>query len=214
MIKRPRTVRAIAQEIGDAADGAFESYRDGSASEEPQVTDRILGAIGERLRNKPIEGVIWNARTLKTGRGKAAEEKWHGADIMGVLDIDIDGYQTKKGFLAQAKRAEPYMPFKKADWERLVGQCNTMLERTPDSFVLIYSKDRGIRFFPANSVIGLKSRNIFDLYDRSVARFFELHLECFIGDRRLNSTKIETLDALAKFQVDTVFELSAREAYE
>lgn len=40
--------------------------------------------------------------------------------------------------------------------------------------------------------------------------FFEYHIECFIGDRRLNSTQIETLDALVEFPVERVLELSAR----
>lgn len=212
MIKQPRTVRAIAQEIEDSALRAFESYRSGDTCEEPQITDRIFGAIQEGLHHKPVGGLIWKARTLRTGRGKAAEEKRHGADILGVLDISTSEYNVKKGFLAQAKRAEPSVQFSSKDWNRLKEQCEVMLERTPDSFVLIYSKEKGIRFFPANSVIGLKSRNIFDLYDRSVASFFELHLECFIGDRRLHSTDIKTLDTLLDFHVERVFELSAREA--
>lgn len=45
---------------------------------------------------------------------------------------------------------------------------------------------------------------------RAFSSFFEYHIECFIGDRRLNSTQIETLDALAEFPVERVLELSAR----
>lgn len=215
MLKDPRTVRAIAREIADAADGALDSYRDGDAAEEPQVTDRILGAIVERfrsIRSRPIGaigGVGWKARSLRTGRGSAAEEKRHGADLMGVLDIDLPGYRAKKGFLAQAKRAEPGKPFSNGEWQRLVEQCNVMLQRTPDSFVFIYSVERGIRMFPANATVGLVSNNIFDLYDRGVSGFFESHIECFIGDPRLNSTDIKTLDTLAELPVERVFELSA-----
>lgn len=210
MLKQSRTVRRIAREISDAAEGAFESYRDGSVVEEPQVTDRILGAVRERIRNRRIGNVVWKARTLRTGRGVAAEEKRHGADLMGVLDIDLDGYKAKKGFLAQAKRAEPYRTFESKEWKRLLSQCKTMLDRTPDSFVLVYSILNGIRIFPANAVIELGSRQIFDLYDRSVSSFFESHLQCFIGDRRLNSTNIETLDALVELPIERVLELSAR----
>ena len=35
-------------------------------------------------------------------------------------------------------------------------------------------------------------------------------IECFIGDRRLNSTNVETLDALAKLPVEGILELSAK----
>lgn len=210
MLRSLGIVRDMAQQISDAADGAFEAYLEGEASEEPQVTDRILGAIGDRVRGYRSKGIVWKARTLRTGRGIAAEEKRHGADILGVLDIDIEGYKTKKGFLAQAKKAEASQPFGKAEWGRLREQCEVMLSRTADAFVFVYSKERGIRIFPANSVLGLSSTNIFHLYDRSVASFFEVHIECFVGDPRLGSTDIATLDALAEFQVERVLELSAR----
>ena len=182
------------------------------------MTDRILGAIEERIFhvtedsivNQPLGSIVWKARTLRTGRGVAAEEKQHGADLMGILDLDLPDYCATKGFLAQAKRAEPSQQFSKPDWNHLRSQCEMMLLRTPDSFVWVYSKSRGIRIFSANSVLGLESRYIFDLYSRSVSSFFENHIECFIGDRRLNSTNVETLDALAELSVERILELSAR----
>ncbi|MDE2772088.1 MAG: hypothetical protein OXI46_00050 [Gemmatimonadota bacterium] len=212
MLKYPRTVRKIAREIADAADGAFDSYREGEATEEPQVTDRILGAIQDRIRSQKIGGVTWSARTLRTGRGTAAEERRHGADILGVLDIDLKGYVTQKGFLAQAKKAEPDHTFPNREWNRLRRQCEIMLKRTSDSFVFVYSIQRGIRVVPANSVLGLDSRNIFDLYDRSFSSFFEGHIECFFGDPRLASTDINTLDSIADLQVNRVLKLYARMA--
>ena len=210
MLKKSRTVRKIAQEIANAVDGAHGAYQEARVVEEPQVTDRILGAIEERIRYQQFGGVVWNVRTLRTGRGVAAEEKHYGANLMGVLDIEISGYSAKKGFLAQAKKAEPACPFLSNDWKDLRSQCEKMLERTPDSFVFVYSKQSGIRIFPANSILGLESKNIFDLYNHGVRRFFEDHIECFIGDSRLNSTDIKTLDALADFSVVWTLELSAR----
>ena len=242
MIRRLRSVRKIAREISDAADGALDSYREGRVEEEPQLTDRILGAIEERVKSQqlvaygdlflenadispsgripvrperritkqPLGGIAWEARTLRTGRGIAAEEKRHGADLMGILDLALPDYRATKGFLVQAKRAEPGQQFSKSEWDRLCLQCETMLLRTPDSFVWVYSMSRGIRIFSANSVLGLESRSIFDLYSRGVSSFFENHIECFIGDRRLDSTNIETLDALAELPVERILELSAK----
>ena len=189
---------------------AISAYREDRALEEPAITNRILGAIEDRIQNLKYGNISWRARTLRTGRGKAAEEKRHGADLLGVLDISIPGYTTKKGFLAQAKRAEPRMRFKSTEWDRLRSQCELMLERTPDSFVFIYSVNKGLRIFSANAVLGLGSRDIFELYDRKVAAFFENHIQCFIGDPRLNSTDIHTLDALAELPVENTLELSAR----
>ena len=247
MIRAYASVREVARDISDAADGALYAYRAGRVEEEPQITDRIIGAIEDRIGRKapgdevpPDDGadllvtpdstvarrligedrdetpypftehINWTARSLRTGSGVAAEEKRHGADLMGVLDIDIPYYCVKKGFLVQAKRAEPGRKLRKKDWGRLHSQCEKMLLRTPDSFVWVYSKSAGIRIFPAAPVLSLSSRDIFELYSRSVSSFFEYHIECFIGDQRLNSTKIETLEALAEFPVERVLELSAR----
>ena len=212
MLKPLESVRQIAREIEKAANRAFRAYREDRAAEEPQVTDRILGAIKDRIQTRQFGGVVWKARTLRTSRGKAAEEKRHGADLMRVLDINLSDYKVVKGFLAQAKKAEPGRSFRQDDWDRLRSQCEKMLVRTPDSFVWVYSKSEGIRIFSANSVLGLglKPKNVFDLYDRSVSTFFENHIECFIGDPRLNSPNIETLDALADFPAKRVMKLSAR----
>ena len=210
MIRHFRAVRQIAREISDAADGALDAYIEDRAGEEPQLTDRILGAIEDRVRRQSLDGIMWTARTLKTSRGIAAEEKRHGADLMGVLDLKLPDYYAAKGFLAQAKKAEPGQKFAKREWKRLHLQCERMLLRTPDSFVWAYSKLAGIRVFSANSVLGLGTRDIFNLYSRSMSSFFENHIECFIGDHRLNLTNIETLDALAEFPAGRVFELSAR----
>ena len=210
MLKNPRMVRKVSAAIGDAVDAAFEAYRHGRVNEEPAITDRILGGVEERVRSLKLKGVAWTARTLRTARGRAAEERRHGADLMGVLDIEVPGFSVKKGFLAQAKRAEPGQSFSSADWNRLQEQCETMLMRSPDSFVLVYSKARGVRFVSASAVLHLHSRDIFDLYDRSVASFFEAHIECFIGDRRLDSTDINVLDAMLDMPVLRVLELKAR----
>lgn len=224
MIRHMRNVRRISRDISDAANGAMDAYKDGRVMEAPQITDRILGAIEDRLvwryftpELKLLSGgerfspnIVWKARSLRTSSGIAAEEKRHGANLMGVLDINLPDYRATKGFLAQAKRAEPNQIFTKTNWERLHYQCEIMLSRTPVSFVWIYSKEKGIRVFSAQSILGLKSRNIFDLYNRSVVNFFENHLECFIGDPRLNSTDISTLDALIDLPVERGLEFSAR----
>ena len=210
MLRHHGMVTAVADAISEAANGAFSAYIAGRVTEEPHITERISGAIEERLRTPIVAGVDWKAYPLRTGRGVAAEEKRHGADLMGVLDIALTDYRAKKGFLVQAKRAEPRRSFPQREWNRLIDQCEKMIERTPDSFVFVYSHSRGIRVIPANAVLGLKSRNIFDLYHHGIRQFFIDHLECYIGDPRLNSPDIQTLDALADLPVEHVLHLTAR----
>ena len=239
MLRHLKQVRDISRVISEAADAAFDAYIEDRVLEEPQITDRILATIEDRVRNLPAGAyaskqhadthrfphaspdriddspsnissthIVWKARTLRTGRGIAAEEKRHDADLLGVLDLNLFDYRAKKGFLAQAKRAEPGRPFSRPEWERLQAQCETMLLRTPAAFVWAYSKSRGIRIFSANAVLALNSRVLFDLYSRSVSTFFAAHIESFVGDRRLNCTKIETLDSLDELSVERTLELS------
>ena len=242
VLRRLKQVRYISWVISDAAHAAFDAYLEGRVEEEPQITDRILATIEDRIRKLPAGAyateqladtlrlshalsdkvgdrtfnvssspIVWKARTLRTGRGIAAEEKRHGADLLGVLDLNLLDYRAKKGFLARAKRSEPGQSFSKQEWKRLQTQCETMLLRTPESYVWAYSKSSGIRIFSANAILALKSRAIFDLYSRSMSTFFAAHIESFVGDRRLNCTKIETLDSLDELPVATTLELSASE---
>ncbi len=138
----------------------------------------------------------WDAMTLRAGSGSAGHKKRFGADLLGVLSIDAPDFKVTKGFLAQAKRAEPGVRFSNSDWGRMSEQCEKMLEVTRDSFVLVYSLERGMRFFSAEAVRAFRGRDLFELYDVGFRTFFERHLECFIGDRRLNRPEIGVLEAL------------------
>lgn len=207
MLINPRTVREVASEIADASAGAIESYKQDEAAQEPEITGRMLGAIADRFRSKCIGGINWNAKTLRTARGASNEEGRHGADFLVVLDIQMHNFAVKKGFLAQAKRAEPGTKLGPEDWNRLSRQCTKMLEVTAASFVVAYSKQCGIRYFPAIDIVGSSRIDLFEHYDRGVQAFFELFLECFIGDGRLDKADIGVLDALHNLPVDYVLEL-------
>ena len=207
MLRHYSMVRKVAWEMSDAADGALKTYHDGHPVDEPPITGMIIGAIGNQIRDRKFNGVTWNARPV-TSR----EEKRYGADLMGVLDIHLCDYKVKKGFLAQAKKAEPKSRFDSRGWRRLVDQCEKMLECTPESFVFIYSRNRGIRTLPAVSVLGSTSKELFDLYHHSLQNFFERHLQCYIGDRRLNSPSVDTLRGLDILPARNVLHLTARVA--
>ncbi len=212
MIIHRHIVRAAARKIEDAASTAIIAYRTDRASYETMVTDRMLGAIEHAMNDYESKGVKWSARTLRPGSGRSAEETRHGADFLGVLDLDLSDYHVKKGFLAQAKRGEPNLAFSRDEWNRLIEQCETMLARTPDAFVFIYSRDAGIRIIPAGSVLGADSRSPLDLYNHGMARFFEDHLKSFIGDRRLSAPTIDALEALARdYDARRVLFLGARD---
>jgi hypothetical protein len=71
MLRSLRSVRTISREIAEAAESGLAAYCEGRASEEHQITDRILGVIEDRLSARKIGGVSWRARTLRTSRGTA-----------------------------------------------------------------------------------------------------------------------------------------------
>jgi hypothetical protein len=87
----------------------------------------MLGRIEAAMENFKINGLVWKAKTL-TDRGRHAQESEFGADFLGTLDIDLNGYKTKKGFLAQAKFTRS---LNAAELSRLQTQCNQMLDYTP-----------------------------------------------------------------------------------
>ena len=195
MIRFPHIIRESARRVAHAADEAVEALRDGRIEQEPAYTDRMLGRIEHAMDEFRVKGVRWTAKTL-TDRGPNAQEKEYGADFVGVLDISLRGYAVKKGFLAQAKMFEPERPVNRAEWERMKGQCETMLGLSPDSFLFVYSMT-GTIVVPAASIVSLAERhNPHELYSRKLARFYEDHFECFIGDRRIHAPTIEALEAL------------------
>jgi len=94
--------------------------------------------------------------------------------------------------LAQAKRAGH---LNKKEMDRLRSQCEDMLNLTPESYVFLYKKD-GVRVLPAISVVSANVDDLSKLYNRSIQRFFEMHLESFIGDRRLSSASPDQFKVL------------------
>ena len=168
------------------------------------MTDRMIGAIEESLQSFSTNGIRWTAKTL-TDRGRGAQETVYGADFMGVLDIALGDFTVRKGFLAQAKRSGP---LGKREMDALHGQCDKMLSLTADSFVFVYGAD-GIDVIPAISVLG-SSMPLEQHYKRSAQRFFEEHLECFIGDRAVSAASPNVLVALReKFRARSALLISA-----
>ena len=197
-------LKAVAKEVGDAAESVIEAYRAGRIGDEEDITARMVQAIEDAVR--PVRrrrraagsnvSVSWTAKTLRTGRGVAAEEGRHGADLLAVAEINYAGSVVTKGFLGQAKRVEPGAILVQSEWERLQAQVRLMLELTPDAFVLLYSKHYGVRFVSALTVAQVGRRDLFELSAQTLREFFEWHLACFIGDRTLDEPHIRTLDDL------------------
>jgi hypothetical protein len=211
MIRSFGIVHEAATHVAAAAERVLDAHREGRVQQEPAFTDRMLGAIENSMRDFQTKGVRWRAMTL-TDRGRNAQESRHGADFAGVLSIDLLDFKVQKGFLAQAKMVEPaaYMP--QSQYDRMKAQCDLMLNRTPDSFLFLYSRD-AVTVVPALSVVSSPLRNPHEFYSRSIARFYEEHFESFIGDRRLYAPTPSMLESLQR-DVDArvLLYLEARDA--
>jgi len=168
------------------------------------MTDRMLGAIEMSLADYCVKGICWRAKTL-TDRGRGSQESKYGADFMGVLNISLPEFSVSKGFLAQAKFIRNGSA---GDLTELKQQCEKMLDLSPDSFVFLYGQN-GVRVVSALAIVGTTLEPL-QLYNRSAQRFFEEHLQCFIGDRDIQSPTPKTLDALrTKFEARSAILLQA-----
>jgi hypothetical protein len=193
-------IRHVADVIAHVADEVVQAYREGRVVDEPHITDRFLGGV-EAIVNtmREHDGLAspkrWQAKTLRASSGSAAEEKRYGADLLGVLTIQIPDYNVAKGFLAQAKRAEPGLLFSAREWDRLQGQCDAMEKVTHEAFVLVYSRLQGMRFIPSGGLRGLTRKDLLSLPSMPPRAFFERHFQCFIGDHRVNRPSVDALEA-------------------
>lgn len=200
--KLPPRIKLVAKKIAEAAGTAIDAYAREQITDEPSITDRWIGAVEAAAALAPAHysrrttGITWRAKTLRPASGRAAEERRHGADLLGVADIHVGQNVVRKGFLGQGKRTEPSEVLDNDRWDELAHQAGTMLDRSPASFVLTYSKRHGIRFVPAISVYNFDRRDLFDFNSMALEQFFQLHLACFIGDPRLNGPHISKLDDL------------------
>jgi hypothetical protein len=198
-------VRRFGELVKKAEELTIDDIVQGKVPTEPSITDRYLANLQNVINEYGEDkGCRFDVATLRD-KGPNAPEHEYGADFVSVLNIDIEGYNQKKGFLCQAKKEGDLVtvqnPFFRTtvtfsynqEFERLKGQTEDMLEVTPDSFVIVYS-NRGFMVVPASSVSGLRMSGT--LYAKPAVRFFKEFLMCFIGDPRLTAWDIKSLEAL------------------
>jgi hypothetical protein len=150
----------------------------GEIADEDDFTSALIESIRSRLGDLDLGGVLWRGRKT-TSRFVGSEENRSGADLLGVLEVDLPDISFRKGFLVQAKKREKGG----RGINRLREQCRKMLDVTPDAFVFLYSRE-GVDVLPAllfaDGSLGFRHTEPWDL-----TRFFRAHFASFIGDRKL-----------------------------
>ncbi len=197
MKKFDRAFRSAATKLTNAAAKTSQELADGGIPDEPSFTSALVTRFKDALDGYSSGGISWSAKILSS-HGPNSEEKQFGADFLGVLDLNLPGYQIKKGFLAQAKRQEPGSKLSSQEWERLYRQCESMLQFTPEGFVFVYALN-GVFMVPAISVIACSSthpQDLHTLHPKTTGGFYKEHFQCFIGEKRIDSATPSILDNL------------------
>ncbi len=160
-LKLPPRIKVAAKRIADAAGTAIDAYAREVITDEPNITDRWIGAVAEALRKPPrgfgrgATGIMWEAKTLRSSSGRAAEERRHGADLLGVAEIHVGRHVVTKGFLGQAKRTRQQSMGRTSTTARIDVVtiprifCSRLLQTTGYS---IYPRDIGCQSGPPRSV--------------------------------------------------------------
>ena len=186
-----KSMREAALRADKAVNMAMRKYGRGEATDEDDITGVLIGNLDTSLEGQ-IGDLIWSTSIVRHRRGKAAEEKRIGADIVIHVRLDARDYQYSKGVLVQAKRVEPSTKMAVADHSKLVEQCNKMLNNSPASFVFNYAKSQ-MRCASAIKIAGSSNRELYADCSWTSYRFFLELFRCPIGDPRFTNALVQDL---------------------
>lgn len=203
----------LGKQVQVAMQETLSSYREGEIEEEEAVTGRLVANIKNQVNDKRKNDVLFKG--LVVPHSGPNLEKHTGADIAGILDIDVPRAKHTKLFLAQAKRCRTDGSLPADELDRLIRQCNDMLKITDSSYVLLYEHD-GIYVADAASVgqsaeaslhpgSGKRSEPLFvrkTTYYKPLDKFFEEIFKTFIGDRKL-AKQVRSIEDLRRVERET-----------
>lgn len=189
------TFEEAMREAADVADSAvrlaMKAYSLRLVTDEDDLTARLTGNLEMALSGQ-IGGLKWSASTVRHRRGRAAEEKLVGADMIIHVSLNTPTQKYSKGVLIQAKRVEPTKLLSNQGKAELDAQCDKMLEISPAAFVFNYAKS-GMRVGSASRIRGASERNLHGQCSWTPKRFFLELFRCPTGDPRLSSALVADL---------------------
>lgn len=183
--------RQAARAADRAVSAAMEKYAYGHVTDEDDITGVLIGRLDAAF-DENIGGINWSSSILRHRKGGAAQEKKAGADMLIHVSIKTPELTYSKGVLIQSKRVDDGVEMTVDSHRNLLGQCDKMLDITPDSFVFNYTKS-GMRCASANKIAGASSRILNDSCNLTAYRFFLELFRCTTGDRSITSAKFDDL---------------------
>ena len=105
-----------------------------------EINLHLLEEIESRLSGKKIKDIRFEVYVYK----KKSEEPLVGADLAGILELNLDGVSISKAYLAQAKvgkilKNDFNQRYMECSDPRILKQVQDMLRITSSSFVFLYS---------------------------------------------------------------------------
>jgi hypothetical protein len=176
--------REVAEIVRSTEERLTQMMTDRRVRQEPDMTSRLATEI--ELRAETVDGVTVEL-TVVDGIGPGSAERRLGADLIGVVRLEVGGLRLTKGFLAQSKRSgsdglffAPPDDIATGDFShwlyrgplqlrpsgtvelskpspRLDEQCDNMLKRTPASFVFVFD-DSQVAVVGASAVHAHRNR--------------------------------------------------------
>lgn len=217
MIKKVKIAKQFRKAVQKAVTQTSMDIKEGWVVQEEDISGRIVANIEHAINTLgEYKGISFKAKVY-TSKGPHSEERRCGADIGGLLEINIQNYHITKAFLSQAKKGtvsrydiggRAVIRLENRDQiQKLADQCRKMLRITPSSFVFIYS-DEGIHVFPAVAVLSDTNkwnRHAYSiserLYSKSLSTFYEEYFKSFFGDTRIGMS-IKDVNSLEKFAIE------------
>jgi hypothetical protein len=177
--------REAARRAESGVKRAIRSLQGGKVRREDDLSGVLKGNLDAELEGK-IGNLQWDCTILDHSSGQSAEEWEYGADLLIHVRFKGRHLQYDKGVLIQAKKLNAGQLISRAKHNELKGQCNDMLEYSPESFVWIYS-NAGMRSAPATAIVGSSDRDLNELTVWTSYRFFWELFRCPVGDEKIVS---------------------------
>lgn len=188
-------MRAAAHLADNAVARAMRKYRDGLVTDEDDLTGVLIGNLDTEFserRSTGTGGVQWSSSILRHRRGRAAEEKRIGADMIIHVSLETPIQTYSKAVLIQAKRHDPGSTMNVRERTDLIRQCKKMLAVTPSSFVFDYTTS-GMRCASATKIAGSSNPDLHAACNWTSYRFFLELFRCPVGDSNITSAKAADL---------------------
>lgn len=180
-----RTIRRIVEKYG-----TLNGYEENITSKlEDNLSIELIDSIEQELSGKIIKGLSFDVFTYKK-----KQENNTGADILGVVDLQINSQRVIKTYLAQCKvgiiiRKDDFghHTFRCRSSNDILAQAEKMLSISSDSFFFIYTEE-GIFVLPAFDIRLCNKKHTIDsdeIYFHGLGVFYAEFFKCFIGDEKV-----------------------------